>query len=129
MLESKELLRLLRSTMSTRASILAILVAALAFLQTPSLLSQEALATAYVVADMGTLGGATSEAYGINESGKVVGGAQRADGNTHAFFFDGSLHDLGTIGGPDSAALDVNRGGTVVGWTRSSIGNMKGFVY
>jgi probable HAF family extracellular repeat protein len=115
--------------MRARVSVVILLVAFLAFLQTHSVLTQPGGGATYVVADLGTLGGTSSEAYGINESGQVVGGAQRADGYTHAFFYDGSLHDLGTIGGPDSAALDVNRRGTVVGWTRSSIGNMKGFIY
>src|ERR1700754_1691500 len=106
-----------------------LIAAILAFLHAPSVLTQPGSGSTYIVTDLGTLGGTTSEAYGINESGQVAGGAQRADGNVHAFFYDGTLHDLGTIGGPDSAALDVNRRGTVVGWTRSSIGNMKGFVY
>ncbi len=83
----------------------------------------------YLITDLGTLGGAQSEALAINELAQVVGGAQRSDGTTHAFFFDGStVRDLGTIGGPNSVATGVNDRGQIVGRSDSVIGNVKGFV-
>ena len=83
----------------------------------------------YLVTDLGTLGGAQSEALAINDLAQVVGSAQRSDGTTHAFFFDGStVKDLGTIGGPNSVATGVNDRGQIVGRSDSVIGNVKGFV-
>jgi probable HAF family extracellular repeat protein len=84
----------------------------------------------YFVKDLGTLGGVESRALGINELGQAVGAAQRADGATHAFLFNGStLKDLGTVGGASSVATDINRSGQVVGHSLSSLGNTKAFLY
>jgi hypothetical protein len=69
MLESGASLPVRQLIMKTRAPILILLVATLAFLQTPSVLTQLVSSATYVVADLGALGGTTSEAYGINESG------------------------------------------------------------
>src|SRR5438093_11071320 len=54
----------------------------------------------YVIADLGTLGGSGSTAYGINASGQVVGLANvNNDGGVHAFLHDATgMHDLGTLG-------------------------------
>jgi probable HAF family extracellular repeat protein len=84
----------------------------------------------YFVKDLGTLGGVESQAFGINEPGQTVGGAQRADGTSHAFLFNGtSLKDLGTLGGASSVATAVNRFGQVAGHSLSSAGNTKAFLY
>jgi probable HAF family extracellular repeat protein len=84
----------------------------------------------FVVTDLGTLGGASSDAFAVNESGIIAGRAQRADGATHGFFYDGSLHDLGTVGsGTESAALGINRPGQVVGRAVTALGNTKGFIW
>src|ERR1700756_911083 len=56
-------------------------------------------------ADLGTLGGANSEALAINKNGHTVGDSDTADGTTHAFLFDGSLKDLGTLPGYEKASL------------------------
>lgn len=74
--------------------------------------------------DLGTLGGTSAVAYGINNSGVVVGASTVMSGASHAFSWNGVQQDLGTvtIGTPpstvsflSSAALDVNTSGKSVG--------------
>ena len=47
-------------------------------------------AQSYIVKDLGTLGGADSFAYGINNSGQVVGAARTMSGVLHATLFSGT---------------------------------------
>ncbi|WP_159072377.1 hypothetical protein [Streptomyces sp. CMB-StM0423] len=64
------------------------------------------------------LGGARSEARGIDASGVVVGSAERPDGRVHAVRWDedGTVVDLGTLpGDATSRATGVNDDGVVVG--------------
>jgi probable HAF family extracellular repeat protein len=76
--------------------------------------------------DLGTLGGAISEAFGINTSGQVVGSSRLVplfDPTTHAFLYEnGQMKDLGVLGGTHSEAKDVNASGQVVGWSDTSSG-------
>ncbi len=66
----------------------------------------------FTLTDLGTLGGATSTANGVNAAGHVVGFAQTADGSGHAFLFrDGKMQDLGTLGGAGSTAITNNLAG------------------
>jgi len=67
--------------------------------------------------DLGTLGGSNSVAYGINDSGTVVGQADLANGDVHAFSWtrSGGMQDLGTLGGHESAAFGINDAGEIVG--------------
>src|SRR5262249_15237934 len=52
----------------------------------------------YAITDLGTLGGATSWANAINNSGQVVGNAQTAGGSYHPFLYSsGVLTDLGIL--------------------------------
>lgn len=77
------------------------------------------------VTHLGTLGGETSVAYGINGSGTVVGEAQLVNGNSHAFRSAGNystLVDLGTLGGANSVAYDINEAGEAVGASQASDG-------
>lgn len=70
--------------------------------------------------DLGTFGGDSSYANGINRSGIVVGYAYIAHLDVtrfHAFVFDGKLRDIGTLGGDISSAAAVNDRGTVVGFS------------
>ncbi|HKD43995.1 MAG TPA: hypothetical protein VKB87_27180, partial [Myxococcaceae bacterium] len=62
----------------------------------------------YSVTDLGTLGGTASIAFGINNAGRVGGGANMRGENQHPFLWDkGQMIDLGTLGG-----LNANAGGT-----------------
>ncbi|MDO8632137.1 MAG: hypothetical protein Q7R41_16760 [Phycisphaerales bacterium] len=72
----------------------------------------------YNIIDLGTLGGATSVALGVNDQGQVVGSADTAQGLRHAYLWEnGVMIDLGTLGYPQaqSEAWDVNNQGVVVG--------------
>ena len=85
--------------------------------------------------DLGTFGGPSSYAYGINSSGQVVGWA---DGNggiyggypTYAFLYSGGMmQNLGTLGGADSYAYGINDSGQVVGVAWNSNQYEHAFLY
>jgi len=67
--------------------------------------------------DLGTLGGISAAANGINDSAQIVGWAATAAGQTHAFVWqDGMMTDLGTLpGGFSSAATAINGDGLIAG--------------
>ena len=81
------------------------------------------------IQDLGTLGGATSEAHGINEEGDVVGESDTSSG-PHAFFWRaGAMQDLGVLPGDTSSRADhVNDSGMVVGASEGS-GGVRAFVW
>ena len=79
--------------------------------------------------DLGTLGGTTSAASGINDSGQVTGQATLVDGTSRAFFYDGTMHNLGSLGGASSNGLDINSSGQIVGSSLTAGGATHGFVY
>jgi len=79
----------------------------------PSLAGADA---GYSLQDIGTLGGAFSSAFDVNDAGHVVGRSQTADGQTHAFLFaDGVMTDLGAPGSGSSEAWLIGDGGHVAG--------------
>jgi probable HAF family extracellular repeat protein len=69
------------------------------------------------VQDLGTLGGANSAAFDLNDNGSIVGTSETASGNSLAFLWrsDLGMQSLGTLGGASSAALGVNNSGQIVG--------------
>ena len=68
-----------------------------------ALASGSALAISFRLTDLGTLGGTSSRGVAINASGQVTGISATADGDRHAFLWDGTtMQDLGTLGGADS---------------------------
>lgn len=92
-------------------------------------------ANAQTVTDLGTLGGTSSMAYGISNSGIIVGQAMNAAGNWHAFrtaplsTITPATDDLGTLGGRQSYAFGVNDNGQVIGYSDLSGGGDHAFFY
>ncbi len=76
----------------------------------------------YTILDLGTLGGAHSQAYGLNNAGQVVGSADTADGRDCAFLWkEGTMYALDTpLAGVRSAAQDINDSGEIIGWCGAS---------
>ena len=72
--------------------------------------------------DLGTFGGAGSEARGLNERGEVVGSAQNAAGQPRAFLWrGGQMIDLNTLvpagsGWVLESAASISDGGQIVGY-------------
>jgi probable HAF family extracellular repeat protein len=81
------------------------------------------------VVELGTLGGSSSQANDVNNSGEVVGFASLANGYQHAFSETGggALTDLGTLGG-SSYAYGINNGGEVVGYSYLNDGDQHAFL-
>jgi len=80
--------------------------------------------------DLGTLGGAKAFAGGINDQGDIVGAAETAGGQTHAFLYkDGVMQDIGTLGGTVSGANEINNRGEIVGRALLANGAIRGFLY
>lgn len=72
-----------------------------------------------VMLDLGTLGGATSQALGINDHGQVVGFSDTLT-SSHAFLYAGTtMSDLGTLGGAKSTAVAINTGGWIAGYSQT----------
>jgi probable HAF family extracellular repeat protein len=68
------------------------------------------------ITDLGTLGGAGSGAYAINDLGQVTGWAQTAAGPVHLFLYSGMMTDLGTFApGAVPVPKAINNHGVIVG--------------
>ena len=85
--------------------------------------------------DLGTLGGTTSGADGINASGQVVGWARMPTQEAHAFLWEGptGMLDINTLISPGSGwllnfALGVNDNGLIAGRGIAPDGQTHGFL-
>ncbi len=89
----------------------------------------------YLFTDLGSLGGnnAISNAYDVNATGQVVGGANLSGKNPpeHAFYWDAQTgrRDLGHLGGNFSRAWSLNNGGEVVGLSTTAAGQFRAFLW
>lgn len=75
--------------------------------------------------ELATLGGNNGSAYGINNSGKIVG-SSALPGNsvTHATLWqNGAATDLGALGGVYSNAYSINDAGQIIGASQTGVGN------
>jgi probable HAF family extracellular repeat protein len=81
--------------------------------------------------DLGTLGGWSSWAYGVNDLGHVVGNSETSDGvGTPAFLYkDDAMHDLGSLVGMQLFAFDIGEDGQVTGAVSTPDRFVHAFVY
>ena len=83
------------------------------------------------VADLGTLGGTASGAYGINQWSQVVGVAWLLNNAAFhpALWSRGAIHDLGTVAGDTyGAANSINNLGQAVGGTGNASGPLHAYI-
>jgi probable HAF family extracellular repeat protein len=79
-------------------------------------LEDRCLLSTYTLADLGTLGGRSTQASDINAAGQVVGYSLNPAGKEHAVLWqDGVLTDLGTLGGDHSQGFAINNAGQIAG--------------
>src|SRR5512136_2757834 len=82
------------------------------------------------ITDLGTLGGAWSEANGINDGGQIVGASDTPSGEMHAYLWvNGIMTDLGTLGGGVSYAYTINNAGQIVGKSSTANGDTHAFLW
>lgn len=83
----------------------------------------------YAVTDLGTLGGNSSGARGINATGQVTGYAYSSKTQSNVFLYTaGKMKSLGTLGGTDGLGLAINSTGQVAGYSQLSSGSYRGFI-
>ena len=87
-----------------------------------SLRTARAQVAGYFITDLGTLGGTESRAFGINNSGRVVGDSTPLGTTSrHPFIWhEGTMTDIGTLGGSQGDAIAVNGVDYAVGASQTS---------
>jgi probable HAF family extracellular repeat protein len=86
---------------------------------------------AYILTDLGTLGGCSSAGFAVNDAGQVAGYSYTTSGAQHAFLSGpagGQLKDLGTLGGSSSVGTAVNASGQVAGAADTAGGAIHAFL-
>ncbi|HTQ29597.1 MAG TPA: hypothetical protein VMI53_00155 [Opitutaceae bacterium] len=92
-----------------------VLIGVLSLALTPAFATQT-----YLVTDLGSLGGLTATAAGINNSNQVAGTSTLSTPAFDAFLYaNGQMQDLGNLGG-DSSAAALNNLGHVVGYSTTA---------
>ncbi len=79
-----------------------------------------ALAAGWTLTDLGTLGGASSAADGLNDAGQVVGYAQAADGTPYPVIWSGGV--AAVLATRPGRAVAVSASGVVAGNVASTDG-------
>lgn len=82
----------------------------------------------YTITDLGTLGGSSSQAYGINDKGQVVGSSFFSGGERAFLWEKGTMQNLGSLGG-NSWAYDINNAGQVVGMSYTANPVQRAFLW
>src|SRR6185436_15642508 len=86
--------------------------------------------SSYTIVDLGTLGGAESRAFDLNDQGQVIGESVTPAGELHAFLWEaGTLTDLGTLGGGLSSAAALNERGQVIGVSSTAAADGHAFLW
>ncbi|MFM8469407.1 MAG: hypothetical protein ACKODH_05475 [Limisphaerales bacterium] len=79
---------------------------------------------------LGTLGGANSRAFALNERADITGAAQITNGAFHAFLYkQNQMEDLGTLGGRNSFGHAVNSAFDVAGVAETAQQLRHAFLY
>src|SRR5579872_812360 len=93
-------------------------------------LPRVSVAQTYTITDLGTLGGNSSGARGINTSGQATGYAYITGNKVSDVFLygGGRMSSLGTLGGTTGIGLAINTGGQVAGYSTLSNGSYRGFI-
>src|SRR6476646_7920164 len=74
-------------------------------------------AQTFTITDLGNLGGTYTQANGIGAFGVIVGQAETAGDEYHAFLYSGrTITDLGAFGGVQSSAVAINNASQVAGY-------------
>lgn len=92
-------------------------------------LSTVSTTPAYIITDLGTLGGNAGEAKSINNAGDVTGYSFTSSGENFAFLYrNGQMQNLGKLGNYGSNANAINNNGDVVGSSTNLSGSHHAFL-